>query len=143
MPSIKWALMSRDHNGVYFVDPVAYPWIVPHRLFTMGRPLSTRDVESNRDEEPTAWRDWAAVFTGSILGYLCLILVILTYLNPALLSFDPVSLVFNKNISPFFAFSRGSGHFPKPEGFKIVALVPFHDHERTSILDCYLQVSFP
>lgn len=106
----------------------------------MGRPLSNRDIESNQDEEPQNWRDWVAIFTGSALGYLCLMLTVIAYFNPALLPFNPVSLVFNKDISPFYAFSRGSEHFPKPDGFRIIALVPFNDYERTSILDCYLQV---
>ncbi|KAJ5180742.1 hypothetical protein N7492_003952 [Penicillium capsulatum] len=105
----------------------------------MGRPLSTHDIESGRTNKPPTWRDWAAVFTGSALGYLCLMLTVITYFNPALLPFNPVSLVFNKQISPFFAFSHGSEDFSKPDGFKIVALVPFNDYERTSILDCYLQ----
>ncbi|KAI9933402.1 hypothetical protein MW887_007875 [Aspergillus wentii] len=40
---------------------------------------------------------------------------------------------------PFYAFSQGSGNYEKPKGFKVVALVPFSSHERTVILDCYLQ----
>ncbi|KAJ5683158.1 hypothetical protein N7462_006323 [Penicillium macrosclerotiorum] len=106
----------------------------------MGRPRSPRDVESNHKEDVSyTWREWAAVLTWSVLGYLSIILMVIGYFNPSLLPIDPTSLVFNKDISPFFAFSRGSGHFPKPRGLKIVALVPFNYHERTEILDCYLQ----
>lgn len=106
----------------------------------MGRPdtQDTQDVEPNH--ESSAWRDWAAVLLWSVLGYLCIIVTVVGYYNPSLLPIDPTALVFNKNISPFFAFSQGSGHYPKPHGVKIVALVPFHYHERTEILDCYLQV---
>lgn len=109
----------------------------------MGRSQNLDDVEANHDEEYEifSWRDWAAVLLWSLLGYLCIILTVIGYYNPSLLPFDPASLFFNKEISPFFAFSQGSGHFPKPHGFKIVALVPFNYHERTAILDCYLQVS--
>lgn len=103
----------------------------------MGRPTS-QDVESN--QESSAWRDWVAVILWSAIGYLCIIVTVVGYFNPSILPIDPTALVFNKNISPFFAFSQGSGHYPKPHGFKIVALVPFHYHERTEILDCYLQV---
>lgn len=106
----------------------------------MGRPLNSRDVESNQEEKSSTWRTWAAVLVWSVLGYLCIILTVVGHFNPSLLPLDPTALVFNKNISPFFAFSRGSGHFPKPHGFKIVAIVPFNHYERTAILDCYLQV---
>lgn len=101
------------------------------------------DAEANHDEmhELRSWRDWAAVLLWSLLGYLCIILTVISYYSPSLLPFDPTTLVFNKEISPFFAFSQGSGHFLKPRGFKIVALVPFKYHDRTAILDCYLQVS--
>ncbi|KAJ5929674.1 hypothetical protein N7454_006624 [Penicillium verhagenii] len=106
----------------------------------MGRSRSTQDdIESNCDEEPSSWREWATIISWCVLGYLCLILTVIGYFDPSLLPIDPSALVFNKGISPFFAFSRGSEHFPKPHGFKIVALVPFRYHERTEILDCYLQ----
>ncbi|KAJ5731068.1 uncharacterized protein N7483_005576 [Penicillium malachiteum] len=106
----------------------------------MGRqPAVHDDVESNSDKQSTTWKDWAVVLTWSLVSYLCLILIIIGYFNPSLLPIDPTSLMFNKDISPFFAFSRGSGHFPKPTGFNIIALVPFRDYERTEILDCYLQ----
>lgn len=110
----------------------------------MGRLLNSRDIESHQEESSSsAWRDWVSMVVWSMLGYLCIILVVIGYFNPSLLPLDPTSLVFNRNIAPFFAFSRGSGHFPKPHGFKIVALVPFAYHERTAILDCYLQVRPP
>lgn len=108
----------------------------------MGRSLNPCDIESHHEEKKAAsgWRDRLPVVFRSVLGYLCTVLLIFGYFNPSLLPFDPTSLVLNKNITPFFAFSRGSGHFAKPQGFDIVALVPFKDHERTAILDCYLQV---
>lgn len=111
----------------------------------MGCSRNLDDVEANHDEEEElcTWRDWAFVLSWSLLGYLCIILAVIGYYNPSLLPFDPTSLLFNKDISPFYAFSRGSEHFPKPHGFKIVALVPFNYHERTAILDCYLQVRLP
>jgi hypothetical protein len=107
----------------------------------MGRSQNLDDVEANHDEEELrTWRDWMAVLSWSLLGYICIILTVIGYYNPSLLPFDPASFFFNKDISPFFAFSRGSGYFSKPHGFKVVALVPFNYHERTAILDCYLQV---
>lgn len=111
----------------------------------MGRPLNSCDVESQREvkDASSGWRGWTSVVVWSSLCYLCILLLIFGYFNPSLLPFDPTYLVFNKNVSPFFAFSRGSGHFPKPHGFDIVALVPFTNHERTAILDCYLQVRRP
>lgn len=108
----------------------------------MGRRLTSHDVESNQDEQSSAWRDWATVLTWSVVGYIFIVLTIISYFNPALLPLDMMRIVFNKDVSPFFAFSQGSGHFTKPHGFKIVALVPFQYHERTEILDCYLQVGF-
>lgn len=105
----------------------------------MGRTRSLRDVESNQDKS-SFWRDWTIVLLWSVLGYTCLILMVLTYFNPGLIPFDVSSFLFRKEISPFFAFSQGNGHYTKPQGFKIVALVPFHDSERTTILECYLQV---
>lgn len=107
----------------------------------MGHLHTAHDVESNNDMKRPAWRDWAVVLTWSMVGYFCIILTVIGYFNPSLLPFDPTVLMFNKDISPFFAYSHGSGYFPKPAGFKIVAVVPFRDHERTEILDCYLQVS--
>lgn len=106
----------------------------------MGRTRNLRDVEANNEEKPANWRDWVLVFLWSFLGYMCIILTVLTYYNPGILPFDVTSVLFRKEISPFFAFSQGSNHYSKPKGFKIVALVPFTDHEPTSILDCYLQV---
>lgn len=111
----------------------------------MGRPETTHDdiesnIDSNLDSESSTWRDWAVVLAWSVLGYLFIILTVIGYFNPSLLPIDPTALLFNKDISPFFAYSHGSGYFPKPHGFKIVALVPFRFHERTEILDCYLQV---
>lgn len=108
----------------------------------MGRlPTTHGDVESNHNKEQSSpWRDWMVVLTWSLVGYMCIILTIIGYFNPSLMPFDVTALLFNKNISPFFAFSHGSGHFAKPADFKIVALVPFKHHERTEILDCYLQV---
>ncbi|KAJ5778545.1 hypothetical protein N7520_001791 [Penicillium odoratum] len=106
----------------------------------MGRPENTHeDVESKSDQESTTWRDWAIVISWCVLGYLCIILTVIGYFSPSYLPIDPSALLFNKEVSPFFAFSRGSGYFPKPHGFKIVALVPFRYHERTEILDCYLR----
>ncbi|KAJ5895454.1 hypothetical protein N7495_007145 [Penicillium taxi] len=105
----------------------------------MGRTMND-DVESNTENAPSSWRGLTTVFTWTVLCYVCIILTVIGILNPYLLPFDLLSLVvFNKDISPFFAFSHGSGLFPKPHGFKIVALVPFNYHERTAILDCYLQ----
>lgn len=106
----------------------------------MGRMMND-DVESSTDNESSSWRGLTTVFTWTLLCYLCIVLTVIGILNPYFLPLDLLSLVlFNKNISPFFAFSQGSGLFPKPHGLKIVALVPFHYHERTAILDCYLQV---
>lgn len=107
-------------------------------LLIMGRTRNLRDVESNK--KPSTWRDWTFVLLWSVVGYTCIILTVLTYFNPGLVPFELSSLLFRKEISPFFAFSQGPGSYAKPQGFKIVALVPFREHERTAILDCYLQV---
>ncbi|KAJ5338744.1 hypothetical protein N7541_010708 [Penicillium brevicompactum] len=107
-------------------------------LLIMGRTRNLRDVESNQ-EKSSFWRDWAFVMLWGIVGYTCIILTVLTFFNPGLIPFDISSLLFRKEISPFFAFSQSSTHYSKPQGFKIVALVPFHHHDRTAILDCYLQ----
>ncbi|KAJ5580738.1 hypothetical protein N7450_007039 [Penicillium hetheringtonii] len=106
----------------------------------MGQPSELHDIESRLDRRrSSSWRDWVYVLSWSILGYLALITTVVGYFDPSLLPVDPTGLLFTKNASPFYAFSRGSGHFPKPSGLKIVALVPFNNHEHTSILDCYLQ----
>ncbi|KAJ5791423.1 uncharacterized protein N7518_008434 [Penicillium psychrosexuale] len=108
-------------------------------LLIMGRTQNLRDIESNNEKKHSHWRDWAFVLLWGATGYACIILMVLVYSNPKLIPFDISSLLFRKEISPFFAFSQGTGHYSKPQGFKIVALVPFHYHERTEILDCYLQ----
>ncbi|KAJ5207146.1 hypothetical protein N7491_002222 [Penicillium cf. griseofulvum] len=108
-------------------------------ILIMGRTQSLRDVESNNENKSSNWRDWTLLLLWSVFGYACIILTVLAYFNPGLILFDISSLLFCKEISPFFAFSQGTGHYSKPQGFKIVALVPFHYHERTAILDCYLQ----
>ena len=108
---------------------------------TMSRPPVFYDVESNGHEQSNFWRDWTTILTWSLLGYLCIIITVIGYLNPLLLPLGLANIIFNKDISPFFAFSQSSGRFSKPHDFKIVALVPFINHERTAILDCYLQVS--
>ncbi|CAG8908569.1 unnamed protein product [Penicillium egyptiacum] len=108
-------------------------------LLIMGRTQNLRDIESNNEKKHSHWHDWAFVLLWGVIGYACLILMVLAYSNPGLIPFDISSLLFRKEISPFFAFSQGTGHYSKPQGFKIVALVPFHYHERTAILDCYLQ----
>ena len=106
----------------------------------MSRTQNLRDIESNNEKKHSHWRDWAFVLLWGATGYACIILMVLLYSNPKLIPFDICSLLFRKEISPFFAFSQGTGHYSKPQGFKIVALVPFHYHGRTEILDCYLQV---
>ncbi|CAG7946448.1 unnamed protein product [Penicillium salamii] len=108
-------------------------------LLIRGRPRNLRDVESHSEGKSSFWRDWTVILLWSVVGYTCLLFTVLTFFNPRLVHFDISSLLFRKEISPFFAFSQASGHYPKPQGFKIVALVPFHDQERTAILDCYLQ----
>ncbi|KAJ5295152.1 hypothetical protein PENANT_c035G03534 [Penicillium antarcticum] len=108
-------------------------------LLIVGRTRNLRDIESNKEEKPSNWHDWVLVFLWSFLGYMFIILTVLTYFNPGFLPFDVTSILFRKEMSPFFAFSQGSSHYSKPQGFKIIALVPFTDYEPTSILDCYLQ----
>ncbi|KAJ5225164.1 hypothetical protein N7468_006389 [Penicillium chermesinum] len=105
----------------------------------MGRISEIRDVESHEGQTRSVWRDWASIVIGSTVGYMCLILIIVGYFHPSLLPVNPVALLFNKEVSPFFAFSQGAGYFPKPDGFQIIALVPFTYFERTEILDCYLR----
>ncbi|KAG0156508.1 mitochondrial-processing peptidase subunit alpha protein [Penicillium digitatum] len=105
----------------------------------MGRTQNLRDIESNNEKKHSRWRDWAFVLLWGVIGYASIIFIVLAYSNPGLIPFYISSLLFRKEISPFFAFSHGTGHYSKPQGFKIVALVPFHYHERTAILDCYLQ----
>lgn len=80
------------------------------------------------------------MFMWSALGYMCIVATVMNLFHPALLPIDLFAFVFRKDVSPFFAFSSGSRHLAKPDGFKVVALVPFNYHERTAILDCYLQV---
>ncbi|KAJ6124882.1 hypothetical protein N7471_012199 [Penicillium samsonianum] len=108
-------------------------------LLIMGHTQNLRDIESNNEKKHSHWRDWAFVLLWGVVGYACIIFMVLAYSNPGLIPFDISSLLFRKEISPFFAFSQGTSHYSKPQGFKIVALVPFHYHERTAILDCYLQ----
>ncbi|KAJ5964602.1 uncharacterized protein N7479_004478 [Penicillium vulpinum] len=108
-------------------------------LLITGRTQNLRDVESNNENKRSNWRDWTLILLWGVIGYSCIILTVLSYSNPGLIFFNVFSLLFRKEISPFFAFSQGTGHYSKPQGFKIVALVPFHHHERTAILDCYLQ----
>lgn len=50
-------------------------------------------------------------------------------------------LIQRVNPAPFHVYFKEFGSFEKPKNIRIVALVPFRSHERTEILDCYLQVS--
>ncbi|KAJ5143058.1 uncharacterized protein N7515_001845 [Penicillium bovifimosum] len=108
-------------------------------LLLRGRTRTLRDIESNTTRKSSKWRDWTCVLLWSIVGYTCIILPVVAYSKPGLIPFYITLLLFHKESSPFFAFSHAKAHYSKPQGFEIVALVPFHHHERTAILDCYLQ----
>ncbi|KAE8374306.1 hypothetical protein BDV26DRAFT_284369 [Aspergillus bertholletiae] len=57
----------------------------------------------------------------------------------SLLELGVLPLIQRVNSAPFRAYSKNFESFEKPEDIRIVALVPFRSHERTEILDCYLQ----
>ncbi|KAI2792138.1 hypothetical protein POX_b02174 [Penicillium oxalicum] len=108
----------------------------------MGSLRNSDDVETIEEDSDLhlLWKRYPIKgFLWGVIIYTSLVLSIIGYCNPSLLPFNLLSFFFNTEVSPFFAFSRGSEYFPKPKGFRIVALVPFHYHERTAILDCYLQ----
>lgn len=105
----------------------------------MGRPEYLRDLESN-DEDSSTRRDWAAILIWSIFGFICLLIILINFSGVPLLALGLGQFFFQQDQTPFSAFSNSTGYFEKPNGIKIVALVPFRQHERTSILDCYLQV---
>lgn len=99
-------------------------------------------VES-QDEENSTYHSWASVFIWCAIGYVCMIAIFVTvcFSRPSILELGllPI-LVRGAPLSPFFAYSQGSRQFSKPRNVDIIALVPFHHHERTAILECYLQV---
>ncbi|KAH8430338.1 uncharacterized protein LDX57_008002 [Aspergillus melleus] len=104
----------------------------------MGYLERCHHVES-QDEEDSRYRSWASMVIWCAVGYLCLIAIFVgvCFSRPSLLE---LGLLFRGTaLPPFFAFSRVSGQFQKPRDVDIIALVPFHDHERTDILECYLQ----
>ncbi|PLB50538.1 hypothetical protein P170DRAFT_435734 [Aspergillus steynii IBT 23096] len=107
----------------------------------MGHLERCHHVES-QDEENSAYRSWVSVLVWCAIGYLCMITLFVAacFSKPSWLELGllPV-LVRGGPLSPFFAFSRGSERFQKPKGLDIIALVPFHHHERTAVLECYLQ----
>lgn len=108
----------------------------------MGRVDSPRDLESLDQEAREASRDWCAILVCSAVGYLLIVALLINYTEipfPAL-TFGP--FVWGSKPEPFYAFSTGDGEFQKPQGIKIIALVNYRQPERTSILNCYLQVGF-
>ncbi|KAL2000829.1 hypothetical protein VTN02DRAFT_2568 [Thermoascus thermophilus] len=104
----------------------------------MGRPEYLRDLESNGEDSSTR-RDWATILIWSVFGFICLLVLLVHFSGVPLLALGLGQFLFQQDQAPFLAFSNNTGHFEKPDGIKIVALVPFRQHERTSILDCYLQ----
>ncbi|RAH71942.1 uncharacterized protein BO66DRAFT_346048 [Aspergillus aculeatinus CBS 121060] len=107
----------------------------------MGHSDYKRDPESLRDTAPK--RPWWTPFS-LCLTFLCLCLlrVIIVPHCFGRWSFSwgiLPRLGKNSSLAPFYAYSEGSGEFDKPQGFDIVALVPFRHWQRTEILNCYLQ----
>lgn len=111
----------------------------------MGNLERRRHVES-QDEEGSKYRSWAPTLLWCAFGYLSVIATFLgiCFSRPSLfqLGLLPV-LLRGGSPTPYFAFSPNPGPFKKPQGVDIIALVPFHHHERTGILECYLQVRIP
>jgi hypothetical protein len=89
-----------------------------------------------------------ASILGTVVFYLALGALLLCYYSDAspLLAVIATSSWFNNkqsySSSPFYAFSKSNIElFEKPRDVNIVAVVSYRNLERTSILDCYLQVS--
>ncbi|KAL5356213.1 hypothetical protein BJX96DRAFT_186174 [Aspergillus floccosus] len=107
----------------------------------MGRPKYEYDLEARR-KRSTQDRSWMSPMIWTIVSSICVTAVFLGL-------YSSFSSLFNLGILPLFAqrfsaapfraFSKGSGCFGKPDGFKIIAVVPFYSSARTQILDCYLQ----
>ncbi|PKX99913.1 hypothetical protein P168DRAFT_330731 [Aspergillus campestris IBT 28561] len=107
----------------------------------MGRPGKLNDEESHV-APVSRCRPWVALLIWCGLSYCCMALVfaVACYAKPSLLQLGLLPIFVQTGApAPFYAYSKGSGQFAKPANIKTVALVPFRDHKRTEILDCYLQ----
>ncbi|PLB36982.1 uncharacterized protein BDW47DRAFT_44469 [Aspergillus candidus] len=107
----------------------------------MGRPEKLIDEESHV-APVSRCRPWVPLLIWCGFGYFCMALVfaVACYAKPSLLQLGLLPVFVQTGVpAPFYAYSRGSGQFAKPANIKTVALVPFRDHKRTEILDCYLQ----
>lgn len=113
--------------------------------YIMGR---FRDVESDVETKMAADRSQCQSWTGMIfccaVSYSCMLVIFVRVCFPdfSLLRLGLLPLfVHGSSPALFYAFSQSPRHFSKPKNIEIVALVPFHQHSRTEILDCYLRVS--
>ncbi|KAL4932268.1 uncharacterized protein BDV17DRAFT_191853 [Aspergillus undulatus] len=111
----------------------------------MGR---VRDVESHLESDyesnngRSQSRTWTHTIVWSVLSYggILVIFIRACFPNSSLLKLELLPL-FIHGSSPalFYAFSQSPRCYLKPKNIEIVALVPFHQHGRTEILNCYLR----
>ncbi|KAH1269188.1 hypothetical protein KXX33_003693 [Aspergillus fumigatus] len=107
----------------------------------MSRLEKLGDVESQNEDVSTDLT-WSTILKWGIITYTSMLIVFISICSccPSLIEVGLLSLLSHRSSSgPFLAYSHNVGHFRKPTGFDIVALVPYKHHEQTSVLDCYLQ----
>ncbi|GIK07900.1 hypothetical protein Aspvir_003570 [Aspergillus viridinutans] len=107
----------------------------------MSRLEELGDVEL-QNEDVSRDLTWTTILTWGAITYTSMLIVFISICScyPSLIEVGLLSLLSHRSSSgPFLAYSHRVGHFEKPAGFDIVALVPYKHHEQTSVLDCYLQ----
>ncbi|GIJ82522.1 hypothetical protein Asppvi_001030 [Aspergillus pseudoviridinutans] len=103
----------------------------------MSRLEKLGDVES-QNEDVSRDLTWTTILKWSAITYTSMLIVCISICScyPSLIEVGLLSLLSHRTSSgPFLAYSHSVGHFEKPAGFDIVALVPYKHH----VLDCYLQ----
>jgi hypothetical protein len=110
----------------------------------MGRPKSLgEDLEAGLEEEQVSRskNDWPAVFVCIIVAWVLVGSFLMHLVDISFAGLVVSPLMSEAHPAPIYAFSTSKTTLPKPTGFNIVALISVRHPERTSILDCYLQVS--
>ncbi|KAL2807628.1 hypothetical protein BJX63DRAFT_66488 [Aspergillus granulosus] len=101
------------------------------------------DIESNVefDDQPPQCQSWTSMIIWCVISYCCMLIIFISVCcsEYGLLKFGLLPLfVHGSPPALFYAFSQSHGHFSKPKGVEIIALVPFQEVQETEILDCYL-----
>ncbi|KAE8326086.1 hypothetical protein BDV39DRAFT_177469 [Aspergillus sergii] len=82
-----------------------------------------------------------SALTWCVISCTCIFMVFASvyFSRYSLFELGLLPLIQRVNPAPFHVYFKKFESFEKPKDIRIVALVPFRSHERTEILNCYLQ----